>query len=77
MNPTELLERLYYLSVSGKATDTVLIAPLNVAQASADVANFNRLINYSKHDFGNSSVTVQDLREFLEWVQALRFPNEN
>lgn len=57
MKPTELLERLRICSQQFKLTDPVLHLPITHGQA------------YRNLD--HNQITAQDLRDFVEWVEAL------
>jgi len=72
MKPTELLERLRTLARAGGATQTVLLAPLNMPQANYVVEHLNRMeIEIPRPERLDGHVTSQDVLEFVRWVERL------
>lgn len=67
MKPHELLERFRTLAQASRATDAVLIAPVNPTAATDTV---HRVCNYVDHVNGIDPhvVTSQDLMDFVKWV---------
>lgn len=68
MNPQELLERLQTLAACAISTQTVLIAPNNMAQARDWVDQLNTREPSNPAEF-EGQVTAQDLRDFLRSIE--------